>query len=80
MSKMSPEFGGGSNVKNLTGPPNSAVRGSSGRAFITNERGQVILDVTSARAKPVTPGSGFGPKRPPTAQELELIRRLHGGS
>ena len=70
----------GSNVKNLSGPTNSAVRGSSGRVYITNERGQVILDVTRARAKPVTPGRGFGSKRPPTAHELEIIRHLNGGS
>jgi len=70
----------GQNVKNLTGPPNSAVRGSDGRVYFTNEKGQVVLDVTSTRAKPVTPGVGYGPKRPPTPEELDTINRLHGGS
>jgi len=70
----------GQNVKNLTGPPNSAVKGSAGRVYITNDKGQVILDVTSARAKQVTPGVGFGKaERPPTPQELDIINRLHGG-
>lgn len=68
----------GERVKELMGPPNSAVRGGEGRAFITNERGQVIRDVTQDRVKEVTPGVGFGPKRVPTAAELQLLKQLWG--
>ena len=50
---------GGSRVKNLAGPPNSVIRGSQGRIYITNDRGQVVWDVTAARAKKVQPGEGF---------------------
>jgi hypothetical protein len=46
--------------------------------FVTNDRGQVILDITGDRVKPVVPGQGFGPKRPPTKEELDLIEKLHG--
>ncbi len=70
----------GSKVKTLTGPANSAIKGGNGRVFITNGDGQVILDVTKARAKPVTPGKGFGNKRPPTQQELNLIDQIHGNN
>ncbi|MBN1344625.1 MAG: RHS repeat protein [Phycisphaerae bacterium] len=66
-------------VKTLTGPPSSAVRGGPGRVFVTNERGQVILDITKTRVKPVIPGQGFGPKRPPTSGELDLLGRILGG-
>ncbi len=69
----------GSKVKNLTGPPNSVVKGGGERVFVTNDKGQVILDVTRDRVKPVTPGQGFGPKRPPTADELSLLKKLLGG-
>ena len=68
----------GQNVKNLTGPPNSAVRGADGRIYVTNGNGQVIFDITRDRVKPVTPGQGFGPKRPPTPDELELINKIYG--
>lgn len=63
-------------VKNLTGPANSVIRGSGGRAFLTNKHGQVILDITRTRVKPVIPGQGFGLKRPPTAQELKWLDQL----
>ena len=33
----------GSKVKTLTGPPNSVVKGSEGRIFVTNDKGEVIL-------------------------------------
>jgi hypothetical protein len=67
-------------VKNLTGPPNSAIKGSTGRVYVTNDNGQVILDITKERVKSVTPGQEFGPKRAPTPEELDLISKLHGDS
>jgi len=70
----------GSNVKNLTGPPNSAIKGSDGRVFVTNDKGQVILDITKDRVKSVCPGQGFGPKQPPTQEQLDLINKIYGGS
>ena len=69
---------GGQNVKNLVGPPNSVVRGGGERAFVTNDKGQVVLDITRDRVKPVTPGEGFGPKRPPSPDELQLLERVLG--
>lgn len=66
-------------VKDLVGPPNSVVRGASGRVFITNNKGQVILDVTRQRVKPVSPGQGFGQKRMPTKEELDLLTRTWSG-
>jgi hypothetical protein len=66
-------------VKSLVGPPSSVVRGGGARAFVTNEQGQVILDITAQRVKPVIPGQGFGPKRPPTAEELDLLGKIFGG-
>ena len=68
----------GQNVKNLQGPPNSVVKGSPGRVYQTNSQGRVITDITKDRVKPVTPGQGFGPKRPPTQQELDWIRQTWG--
>jgi hypothetical protein len=69
----------GQNVKFLTGPAHSAVKSAGpGRIFVTNAQGQVILDITAARVKPVTPGVGFGDKRLPTPEELELIKRVWG--
>ena len=44
-----------------------------------NDKGQVILDITTARVKPVTPGQGFGPKRAPTQSELNLLEQVLGG-
>ena len=70
----------GSKVKNLTGPANSAIKGNNGRVFVTDSKGRVILDITKGRVKPVTPGKGFGSKRAPTSQELDLINKIHGGS
>lgn len=68
-------------VKSLVGPPSSVVRGGGARAFVTNEQGQVILDITAQRVKPVIPGQGFvkGAKRAPTSEELDLLSRLLGG-
>ena len=73
-----PQSGGrsGSDVKDLTGPPSSAIRGSPGRICITDSDGNVVLDVTADRAKPVTPGEGFGDKRAPTPDELDLLNEL----
>jgi hypothetical protein len=69
----------GQNVKFLTGPANSVVKSAGpGRIFVTNAQGQVILDITAARVKPVTPGIGFGDKRFPTVEELELIKLIWG--
>jgi len=69
----------GERVKDLVGPPKSAVRGGGDRAFFTNDKGQVILDVTRDRVKPVIPGVGFGPKRAPTADELRILGEVLGG-
>lgn len=67
----------GQNVKFLTGPPNSVVKSTGpGRIFVTDTQGRVILDITAERVKPVTPGVRFGDKRPPTLEELELIKKL----
>lgn len=69
----------GENVKFLTGPPNSAVKSAgSGRVFVTDAKGQVILDITAERVKPVRPQIGFGEKRNPTPEELNLIKLLWG--
>lgn len=67
---------GGGRVKSLVGSPNAVVRGGGQRAFVTNDKGQVILDITADRVKPVTPGRGFGPKRVPTKEELRLLNKL----
>jgi RHS repeat-associated protein len=66
----------GQNVPNLTGPPNSAIPGQGGRIYITDEDGNVVVDVTPDRAKPVIPGEGFGPKRPLTGQEQDLLDKM----
>jgi hypothetical protein len=66
-------------VKNLTGPANSVLRGGGERAFVTNAEGKVILDITKDRVKSVIPGQGFGPKRAPTGEELNLLQKLLGG-
>ena len=70
---------GGGKVKTLVGPKNAAVRGGGQRAFVTNDKGQVILDITKDRVKPVAPGQGFGPKRAPTQEELEILQKVLGG-
>ncbi len=67
---------GGQNVKTATAPPNSIVRGSEGRVFQTNEKGQIIADITKDRVKPVQPGTGFGKKRAPTRQELDWLAKM----
>jgi hypothetical protein len=67
----------GQNVPGLTGPPNSAIPGGGNdRIFITDDNGNVVVDVTRDRAKPVIPGQGFGPKRAPTPQELDLLDKM----
>ena len=66
----------GQNVKNTTGPPNSVIRGSDGRVYQTNDKGQIINDITRDRVKPVNRGQGFGDKRPPTEQELNWLRKM----
>jgi hypothetical protein len=67
----------GSNVKNLTGPANSIVKGGPGHAFRTDSQSRVVADITAQRVKPVTPGQGFGEKQPPTQQELGWLRKLY---
>jgi hypothetical protein len=66
----------GERVKGLTGPPNSASPGGGGRIFITDKNGNVVVDVTRGRAKPVVPGQGFGDKRAPTAEEERLLDQI----
>lgn len=68
----------GNLVKNAIGPANSVLKGSQGRIFITNNKGQVIWDITSERAKSVIPGVGFGPKVAPTKEQLNLIKKIWG--
>ncbi len=68
----------GSGAKHLTAPANSAVRGGGQRTFVTNDQGQVVLDITRSRVKPVIPGQGFGPKRAPTEGELRLLDAILG--
>jgi hypothetical protein len=66
-------------VKDLTGPPNSVLKGSQGRIYITNSEGEVIWDITIQRAKPVTPGVGFtGEKMLPTKQQLNFLNQIWG--
>jgi RHS repeat-associated protein len=69
---------GGQRVKNLTGPPNSVVKGGEGRIFITDETGNVIWDITKNRAKPVFPGKGFGQKMQPTQKQINLLEKVWG--
>ncbi|OGQ24977.1 MAG: hypothetical protein A2138_02765 [Deltaproteobacteria bacterium RBG_16_71_12] len=66
-------------MKSLLGPPNSIVRGGGERIFITNERGEVILDVTAERAKEIIPGVGASVKRAPTAEERSMLEAVLGG-
>ncbi|GAA5533981.1 hypothetical protein Dalu01_02389 [Deinococcus aluminii] len=69
---------GGEKVKNLTGPPNSAVRGAGGnRVYVTDSQGRVIKDITRDRVKPVTPGKGFGKKEfKLTQDEMDLLKEF----
>jgi hypothetical protein len=74
-----PQSGGraGSKVKDIVGPPNSAIPGASGdRIYITDDKGRVVWDVTCDRTKEVVPGRGFGEKRHPTDQELDLLDKM----
>jgi RHS repeat-associated protein len=75
-----PQSGGrsGENVKDIVGPPNSAIPSRSGdRVWITDDKGQVVLDVTGGRTKEVVPGQGFGKvERPPTSEELDLLDKV----
>ena len=66
----------GAGVKDLKGPSNSAIRGAPGRVYVTDADGNVVRDITVDRVKPVTPGKGFGDKRTPTQEELDLIKQL----
>ncbi|MEM9599269.1 MAG: RHS repeat-associated core domain-containing protein, partial [Acidobacteriota bacterium] len=70
---------GGERVKNLVGPTSSVVKGSGKRVFVTNDSGEVVLDITRNRVKPVSPGRGFGPKREPTEEELRILEQILGG-
>jgi RHS repeat-associated protein len=66
-------------LKNATGPANSVVKGGAeGRVLITNQKGQVIWDITKERAKSVIPGQGFGYKVAPTQEQLNLIKQIWG--
>jgi hypothetical protein len=66
-------------VKNLTGPANSVLKGTGRyRIFITDDAGKVIWDITPNRAKSVIHGKGFGPKKLPTQEQLNLINKLWG--
>jgi len=73
-----PQSGGrsGERVKDATGPPNSAIPTTGESVWITDGNGNVVVDVTPGRAKPVTPGVGFGDKRSPTPTELDLWDRV----
>jgi hypothetical protein len=67
-------------IGNLCSVPNSVVKGSQGRVFVTDQQGRVIKDVTAARTKIVEHGP-YGPKinkleRAPTAEELGWIEAL----
>lgn len=66
----------GQNVKNAVSEANSVIKGSNGRVYVTDQTGKVILDITKDRVKEVIPGRGFGPKRPPTAEEIQLIKSI----
>ncbi|MCC7069929.1 MAG: hypothetical protein IT383_01320, partial [Deltaproteobacteria bacterium] len=74
-------FGGrsGSRVKSLVGPANSIVRGGGERLFVTNERGEVILDITAERAKEIAPGVGATVKRALTEGERAMLDAVLGG-
>jgi hypothetical protein len=71
-------YGGrsGQRVPSLKGPPNSIVRGGGERVFVTDAQGRVVSDITRNRVKSVIPGQGFGPKRPPTAEELKILEQF----
>jgi predicted oxidoreductase (fatty acid repression mutant protein) len=67
----------GQYVKNLSGPPNSILKGSKRRIYITSAKGEVIWDITAERAKQVIPGKGFLKKTKPTKQQLELLKKAY---
>ena len=69
----------GQGVKNLVGPPNSAVKGGGERIFVTNGEGEIVLDITRDRVKEVIPGVAFGPKRSPNDAENKLLDQYFGG-
>ncbi|MFY9512535.1 MAG: RHS repeat-associated core domain-containing protein [Rubrivivax sp.] len=75
-----PQSGGrsGEKVKHAKGPPNSAIPSTGDSVWITDGDGNVVADVTPERVKPVTPGVGFGEKRPPTPAEVELWEEVKG--
>ena len=66
-------------MKTLKGPANSIVKGQGGRLFVTNEKGEVVLDVTKDRIKAVEPGVGFGDKAETTEEALEILNDVFGG-
>ncbi|HET9849980.1 MAG TPA: RHS repeat-associated core domain-containing protein, partial [Candidatus Dormibacteraeota bacterium] len=70
----------GEKVKGLQGPPNSLVRGSPGRIYLTDADGRVIADITRGRVKLVRPGVGFIDKRTMlTEEELEWLEQMWPG-
>jgi RHS repeat-associated protein len=73
-----PQSGGrsGEKVKDATGPPNSAIPSTGRSVWVTDGNGNVVVDVTPDRAKPVIPGVGFGDKRSPTQGELDLWNQV----
>jgi hypothetical protein len=66
----------GQNVKNVVTEANSVVKGSNGRVYVTDQSGKVVLVITKDRVKEVILGRGYGPKRPPTAEEIQLIKSI----
>jgi hypothetical protein len=69
----------GNNVRHLNGlPKNSVIKGATGRAYLTDSRGKVVLDITRKRTKPIRPDGRWGPKRAPSEQEIKWIDKLWG--
>lgn len=67
---------GGQRIPGPTGPLNSIVGGGGQRVFVTDAQGRVVSDITRSRVKSVIPGEGFGPKRAPTAEEVESLEQF----
>jgi hypothetical protein len=74
----------GANVKYMMGPPNTAMKGAGEaqgirRAFVTNQAGQVIKDITPERTKIIIPGKGEAGKINPSPREdQQILKRLFG--
>lgn len=66
----------GSKLQNVITEANSIIKGARGRVYVTDQNGKVILDISKDRVKEVIQGQGFGPKRPPTAEEIQLIKSV----